>query len=80
MGEDQSKIEGTEGNLPTESGDSHKEKLVDLLFNEIKRVAARKAGTYFSEFIEIKNIKKIIKTTHTHMRKQHKTTKTTQTI
>lgn len=32
--------------------DSHKEKLFDLLFNEVKRVAARKAATYLSELID----------------------------
>lgn len=30
----------------------HKEKLFNLLFNEIKRVAARKTATYLSEFID----------------------------
>ncbi len=32
--------------------DSHKEKLFDLLFNEVKRVAARKTATYLSELID----------------------------
>lgn len=33
---------------------SHKEKLFDLLFNEVKRVAARKAATYLSKLIDEK--------------------------
>jgi len=36
----------------TSIDDSHKEKLFDLLFNEVKRVAARKAATYLSDFID----------------------------
>lgn len=32
--------------------DSQKEKLFELLFNEVKRVAARKAATYLSDLID----------------------------
>lgn len=37
-----------------ESDHYHQEKLFNLLFNEIKRVAARKTATYLSEFIDKK--------------------------
>lgn len=40
----------------SEEGESsrqvHKEKLFNLLFNEVKRVAARKAATYLSDLID----------------------------
>lgn len=39
------------------TADIHKEKLVHLLLNEFKRVAARKAASYLSDFID-KKIKK----------------------
>ncbi|MDZ7719242.1 MAG: hypothetical protein U5K72_10545 [Balneolaceae bacterium] len=45
------------GKSATEStsvDDSQKEKLFDLLFTEVKRVAARKAATYLSDFIDEK--------------------------
>lgn len=35
-----------------EVSNPHKEKLTNLLFKEIKRVAARKAASYLSEFID----------------------------
>lgn len=35
-----------------EVSNPHKEKLTSLLFSEIKRVAARKAASYLSEFID----------------------------
>lgn len=47
IGTDKSSDEG-------ESDHRHQEKLFNLLFNEIKRVAARKAATYLSEFIDQK--------------------------
>lgn len=36
------------------SDNIHKEKLFDLLFSEVKRVAARKAASYLSDFIDEK--------------------------
>lgn len=40
--------------MEASSGSSHKEKLFDILFDEVKRVAARKAATYLSELIDEK--------------------------
>lgn len=36
------------------SSDVHKERMFDLLFSEVKRVVARKAGSYLSDFIDEK--------------------------
>lgn len=36
------------------SGHLQKEKLVNLFFNEVKRIAARKAGMYLSDFVDQK--------------------------
>lgn len=47
IGKDKSSGEG-------ESVHQQQEKMFNLFFNEIKRVAARKAATYFSEFIDEK--------------------------
>ncbi len=51
---------GDEKSSSVEGGgsDSNKEKLAHLLFSEIKRVAARKAATYLSEFIDEKMSKR----------------------
>lgn len=38
----------------TSSSNMHKEKLFDLVFNEVKRVAARKAASYLSDLIDEK--------------------------
>lgn len=38
----------------TDSSNVHKERLFDLLFSEIKRVAARKAASYLSDLIDEK--------------------------
>lgn len=49
---------GLMGNDKTSEGevasDIHKEKMFDLLFSEVKRVVARKAGSYLSDFIDEK--------------------------
>lgn len=42
------------GKEKAESGHLDKDRMTNLLFNEIKRVVARKAGTYLSEFIDSK--------------------------
>lgn len=39
-------------NGETSGRNSHKEKLFDLLFDEVKRVAARKAATYLSDLVD----------------------------
>lgn len=38
----------------TDSSNVHKERLFDLLFSEVKRVAARKAASYLSDLIDQK--------------------------
>lgn len=42
----------------SDHSDPHKEKLADLLFSEIKRVAARKAASYLSEFMDEKMLRR----------------------
>jgi len=49
---------GKSSNSTGTEGAKHKEKLFELLFNEVKRVAARKAATYISEMIDEKISKK----------------------
>lgn len=45
------KSESKDGEITT---DIHKEKMFDLLFSEVKRVVARKAASYLSDFIDEK--------------------------
>lgn len=44
--------------VENDRSDPHKEKLANLLFSEIKRVAARKAASYLSEFMDEKILKR----------------------